>query len=490
MSPEFRTAVDLHHLLRERSLTAYELVSSSFQIIDTLEPSIHSFLSLSKEQALETAVNVDKRLDAGDNLPFLAGIPIALKDNICVKDGVTTCASKMLESYVSPYDATVVSRLNDTQMPMLGKTNLDEFAMGSSTENSAFSRSCNPWDVSRVPGGSSGGSASAVASGEAVLALGSDTGGSIRQPAAFCGVTGMKPTYGRVSRYGLVAFASSLDQIGPFTRSAEDAAHVMNMICGHDMRDSTSSTVDVPDFTAGLNHDLKGLRIGVPKEMLGDVVEDGVKASVMDALETLKAGGASWDSIRFEMLDYAVSTYYIIAPAEASANLSRYDGVRYTHRSENASTLTEMITKSRGEGFGEEVQRRILLGTYVLSSGYYDAYYLNAQKVRHKISQAFDELFTSYDVIITPTTPTTAFKSGEHTSDPLSMYMADIATIPANMAGLPAISIPAGSVDGLPVGLQIVGKAFDDATVLNVAHVFQTLTNFHRQHPTISEVSS
>lgn len=479
----FNSSVELHSKLQERSLTCVDLLDAVYAQVDAQESQVKAYVSLLRETAYERARSLDLRFDAGEDLPVLAGIPIAIKDNICLKGSRTTCSSKMLEHFVSPYDATVINRLNAQGMIPVGKTNLDEFAMGSSTENSAFFTTANPWDLERVPGGSSGGSAAAVAAGEAIVALGSDTGGSIRQPAAFCGLVGMKPSYGRVSRYGLVAFASSLDQIGPFARTVEDVAHLLNALCGFDPLESTSSKQIVPDFTKSLGRDVKGLKIGIPKEMMGEFVHPDIREATVKALDLLKAQGADWEEISFDMFDYAVSTYYILAPAEASANLSRFDGVRYTHRCDDAKSLKEMYTRSRGEGFGPEVQRRIILGTYVLSSGYYDAYYLKAQKVRTLIKNGFEKLFQTYDVIVTPTTPTTAFKPGEHSENPLAMYLADIATIPANMGGLPAMSIPVGFSNGMPIGLQIMGKAFDEETVLRVGHAYQQLTDFHRQVP-------
>jgi len=403
---------------------------------------------------------------------------MAIKDNIHIAGFPTTCASQILKGFVAPFDATVTTRLRDHHVVMMGKTNMDEFAMGSSTENSSFHTSLNPWDTSRVPGGSSGGSAAAVAAGQAILSLGSDTGGSIRQPAAFCGVVGLKPTYGRVSRYGLVAFASSLDQIGPFSRTVEDSALVLEAISGHDPKDATSASVAVPSFFSNLNADVKGLRIGVPSELFGSEIEPGVKQRVVEALDQLKAQGATWEEFSMPSLKAAVSIYYIIAPAEASANLARFDGVSYGHRDMDADHLRDMYRQSRGQGFGSEVKRRIIIGTYVLSSGYYDAYYTKAQKLRALIVQEFAQAFQRYDVVVTPTSPSTAFKLGDHASNPLAMYLADIATIPVNMAGLPAISVPCGLDDGMPVGLQIVGPAFGEQRILDVAYAYQKMSDF------------
>lgn len=484
MSNLTKSAFELSKLLKSGQLKSENLIKETFEYIEKSDPVIKSFISLDKENALEKARHIDKKRSEGKTLSDLAGIPISIKDNICVKGGRTTCSSKMLKNFISPYDATVMEKLDEHGLISVGKVNLDEFAMGSSTENSAFFRTNNPWDLSRVPGGSSGGSAASVASFQVPFSLGSDTGGSIRQPAAFCGISGLKPTYGRVSRYGLIAFASSLDQIGPFARSVEDIALLMNAICGFDPKDSTSSDKDAPDFTQGLNKEIKDLKIAVPKSMLGDKIAPDIKEVTLSALNKLKDLGATWEEIDFDVFEYAVSTYYIIAPAEASANLARFDGVRYTHRAQNTENLKEMFIKTRGEGFGPEVQRRIILGTYVLSSGYYDAYYLKAQKVRTVITRELNKVFEKFDVIATPTSPTAPFKEGEHAKDPLAMYLADIATIPANMAGIPGLSIPAGfTVDGLPVGLQLMSKSYDEATLLNVGHQFQQITNFHKQKP-------
>ncbi len=491
MKDLFISAIELGKRLKNRSLTCRQIVDATYQRIDAVDHQVKAFISLMTESAYIQADAVDRLLDAGQELGPLAGVPIAIKDNICTKGYRTTCSSKMLENFVAPYDATVMTKLHQNHLISIGKTNLDEFAMGSSTENSAFFTTRNPWDLERVPGGSSGGSSAAVVCGEAFLSLGSDTGGSIRQPAAFCGIVGIKPSYGRISRYGLVAFASSLDQIGPFTRTVEDAAHILNVICGPDPMDSTSAELPPVDFSTALGKDIKGLRIGVPKEMMGDKIADDVRQAIEQALDVYRSLGAIVEFIDFDMFDYAVSTYYIIAPAEASANLARFDGVRYGYRSESATNLREMYTRSRGEGFGPEVQRRILLGTYVLSSGYYDAYYLRAQKVRTLIKNGFADFFSRYDVMMTPTSPSVAFKVGDHSSDPMAMYLADIATIPANMAGLPGMSIPCGfSRDGLPVGLQILGKAYDELTVLKAGDAYQRVTNFHLKQPSMNQVAS
>ncbi|MFC1478845.1 Asp-tRNA(Asn)/Glu-tRNA(Gln) amidotransferase subunit GatA [Candidatus Margulisiibacteriota bacterium] len=478
MSLNTKTANELHNMLQNGEVKAVELAESVFQAIEQKDNEVKAYLSLRREQALADAEVVDQKVKNGEKLGPLEGIPIAVKDNICIRGETTTCASKFLENFKSSYSATVVNRLKEAGMIIIGKANMDEFAMGSSTENSAFQVTKNPRDLSTVPGGSSGGSAAAVAADEAIVALGSDTGGSIRQPASFCGVVGMKPTYGRVSRYGLVAFASSLDQIGPLTKDVRDTAGLLNIICGKDKSDSTSVDLPVPDFTKALDQNIKGLKIGVPKELLSEGVNEEVKLSVLSALDQLKQQGAGWEEISLPSFGSALSTYYIIAPAEASANLARYDGVKYGYRSKQAPTLRDMYFNTRSEGFGMEVKRRILIGTYVLSAGYYDAYYLKAQKARTLILNDFQKAFEKYDVIISPTAPTTAFKVGEKTSDPLQMYMSDFATIPVNMAGLPAISIPCGNAsDGLPVGLQIIGKPFDEETVLKVAYNYEQGNN-------------
>jgi aspartyl-tRNA(Asn)/glutamyl-tRNA(Gln) amidotransferase subunit A len=491
MKDLFISAVEIGKRLKNRSLTCKQLLDATYQRIDAVDHQVKAYVSLMTESAYQQADAVDKLLDAGQELGPLAGVPIAIKDNICTKGYRTTCSSKMLEHFVAPYDATVMTKLHQGHLISIGKTNLDEFAMGSSTENSAFFTSRNPWNLDYVPGGSSGGSSAAVVAGEAFLSLGSDTGGSIRQPASFCGIVGIKPSYGRVSRYGLVAFASSLDQIGPFTRTVEDAAHILNVICGSDPLDSTSADLPPVDFSSALGKDIKGLKIGVPREMMGDKVSLDVKEAIEKALDVYRSLGAMVDIIDFDMFEYAVSTYYIIAPAEASANLARFDGVRYGYRDMSAKNLKDMFTHSRGQGFGHEVQRRILLGTYVLSSGYYDAYYLRAQKVRTLIKDRFAKFFSQYDVMMTPTSPSAAFKVGDHASDPLAMYLADIATIPANMAGLPGMSIPCGfSEDGLPIGLQILGKAYDELTVLKAGDAYQHATQFHLQQPAMNRVEA
>lgn len=480
-----KSASELHHLLQNRSLTSVSILDAYYAQIERVEPTVKACLASLKESAYEKAAQVDALYDKGDELPVLAGLPIAIKDNICMQGSRTTCASKILENFTSPYNATVMDKLNAQHLIPVVKTNLDEFAMGSSTENSAYQATTNPWDVTRAPGGSSGGSAAAVAAQEALFSLGSDTGGSIRQPASFCGVVGIKPTYGRVSRYGLVAFASSLDQIGPFTRTVEEGAYLLEALCGHDPMDATSSLNPVPAFSKQLTGDIKGLKIGVPQELLGEAIAPEVKQSIMEALDLLKQQGATWELTSMASFEAAMPTYYILASAEASANLSRFDGVRYGHRAQGATSLKQMYKKSRGEGFGPEVLRRIILGTFVLSSGYYDAYYLKAQKARTYIQEDFKKAFSKYDVLLTPTAPTTAFKLGENTENPLAMYLADIATIPVNLAGLPAMSIPCGFSNGLPIGLQLIAKPFDEVTMLNAGYTYQKLTSYHKKRPVL-----
>ncbi len=455
-----------------------DTIQSRLATITQQDPTIRAFLSVHTDQALAQAATLDQWFKEGRELPLLAGIPLAIKDNIHVKNTPTTCASKLLQHFIAPYHATVTERLLNQHAIIMGKVNMDEFAMGSSTENSAFQITRNPVDPSRVPGGSSGGSAAAVAANMVVGSLGSDTGGSIRQPASFCGIVGFKPTYGRVSRYGLVAFASSLDQIGPLTRTVEDSAIMLDAICGHDPLDSTSSPRPTPSFFTQLNPDVSGLKVGVPRELISEHVMPEVRESVMAALDRLITQGVSWEFFSMPSLKAAVSTYYIIAPAEASSNLARFDGVRYGHRADGCATVKEMMQATRGDGFGDEVKRRIMIGTYCLSSGYYDAYYNKAQAVRRVIQQEFNTAFAQYDVIITPTSPTTAFSIGQHHHDPLSMYIADIATIPVNMAGLPALSIPCQPSDPLPVGLQLIAPAFEEQRLLNLGLAYQQVAGW------------
>jgi aspartyl-tRNA(Asn)/glutamyl-tRNA(Gln) amidotransferase subunit A len=476
---------ELHNQLVAKDRSAVEIAQAALERIQALEPRLHSFLHVTAEQALAQAQAVDAKIAAGEAIGWLAGIPIGIKDNMCTQGIPTTCASKILENFVPPYESTVTAKLAAAGAVMVGKTNLDEFAMGGSTENSAFGTTANPWDLSRIPGGSSGGSAAAVAAGECTVALGSDTGGSIRQPAALCGVVGMKPTYGLVSRYGLVAFASSLDQIGPFGRSVEDAAILLKEIAGHDPKDSTSLKVEIPDYPSLLKPELgskaKPFRVGVIKETLGEGVDPAINQAVQQAIEQFKALGAEIREISCPQFRYGVAAYYIIAPSEASANLARYDGVKYGFRTANPGNLMEMYTKTRSEGFGPEVKRRIMIGTYTLSAGYYDAYYLKAQKVRTLIKQDFEAAFAEVDVLISPTSPTTAFKTGEKTDDPLGMYLLDLMTIPVNLAGLPGLSLPCGfDAQGLPIGLQIIGNALREDLVLQAAYAYEQATDWRR----------
>ncbi|MCW2277264.1 Asp-tRNA(Asn)/Glu-tRNA(Gln) amidotransferase subunit GatA [Heliophilum fasciatum] len=482
-----KPAHELHGLLVQKEITATELVEAHLGRIDTVEPQVQAYMTRTAEAALAEAQRVDAKVAAGEAIGPLEGIPMALKDNLCTDGIKTTCSSKMLHNFVPPYDATVVKKLKEAGAPLLGKLNMDEFAMGSSTENSHFFPTKNPWDLNCVPGGSSGGAAAAVAAGEAVFSLGSDTGGSIRQPAAFCGVVGMKPTYGAVSRYGLVAFASSLDQIGPFTRDVRDCALVMNAIAGHDPLDSTSAPVAYPDYTALLGQSIKGWKIGVPKEYMGEGLEPGVAAVIDKALQVFCDLGAEVQECTLPHTEYALPVYYLIAPAEASSNLARYDGVRYGYRAEGADDIVEMFKKTRAEGFGAEVKRRIMLGTYALSSGYYDAYYLKAQKVRTLIKQDFDQAFERFDLILSPTSPTVAFPFGSRTDNPLAMYLSDVCTLSANLAGIPGLSINGGFAGGMPVGLQLMGKAFDEPRLLQAAYAFEQETGYHRQMPQLGE---
>ena len=474
------TITQARELLQNKKLSSVELTEAVFARIDQVEDKGQAFVHLTREKAMQQAKEADARIAAGEEGPLL-GIPIALKDLISTKGSRTTCSSKILDQFVAPYNATVTERLNQAGAVIVGKTNMDEFAMGSSNENSHHHPTMNPWDLGRVPGGSSGGSSAAVAAHECVAALGSDTGGSIRQPASFCGVTGLKPTYGRVSRFGLVAFASSLDQIGPLTKTVADTATLMNVIGGKDPRDSTSADVGLPDFTQALNKDVKGMKLGIPKEYFNGGINPAVEKAVQESIRTLESLGMQTVEVSLPHLDYAVAAYYIIACAEASTNLSRYDGVKYGYRTENSDNLVSMYENTREDGFGEEVKRRIILGTFVLSSGYYDAYYLKGQKVRTLIKQDFENALRKCNVIASPVTPYPAFNLGEKLDDPLQMYLADIYTISANLAGIPAMSIPCGFAEGLPVGLQLTGKHFDEASLFTVGHKFQQATVFHSQ---------
>ena len=480
------TIHEANQLLKSRKLSSVELTRACLERIKEAEPKVHALVTVTDELALKQAEAADRLLAKKDNNNPLTGIPMLVKDNMCTKGVRTTCSSKILENFVPPYDATVVEKLNNSGAVILGKANMDEFAMGSSTENSALFTTGNPWDLSRVPGGSSGGSAAAVAAGEAIYALGSDTGGSIRQPAGFCNVVGLKPTYGRVSRYGLVAFASSLDQIGPLTQDVTDCALVMNAIAGYDHRDSTSVPQPVPDYTRCLSAELKGLKIGIPREYFVAGIQAEVEAAIRTAIDKLAGLGAAVDGdVSLPHTPYALAVYYIIAPSEASANLARYDGVKYGFSYKETDNMWTAMEKTRQHGFGAEVKRRIMLGTYALSAGYYDAWYLKAQKVRTLIRREFDQLFEKFDALVTPTSPTVPFKIGEKTDDPLQMYLSDVCTIPVNIAGLPAISIPAGFADGLPIGMQIIGKPFSEETILKIAYAYEQATDWHKRKPNI-----
>ena len=477
------TVHELKEKLDNKELTVSEITKAYVDRINGKEPEVKAFVNTLKEEALNESEKIEEKIANGEITSKYAGIPIGIKDNMCTKGVKTTCSSKMLENFVAPYDATVVEKLNKEHLINLGKLNMDEFAMGASTEYSAFKKTSNPWDLNRVPGGSSGGSAAAVAANLVPWALGSDTGGSIRQPASFCGVVGLKPTYGLVSRYGLVAFASSLDQIGPITKDVEDAAILLNIIAGHDEKDTTSVNVEKKDYTKALKNDVKGLKIGIPKEYYGEGINPEVKAALEKAIEEYKAMGASVEEFSLPIADYALATYYIIACAEASSNLGRFDGIRYGYRTENFENLKDIFINSRTEGFGEEVKRRIILGTYVLSSGYYDAYYKKAQQVRTLVKNEFEKAFEKYDVLITPTSPTVAFNIGQRSNNPLEMYLADICTVSVNIAGLPGISIPCGvNLDGMPIGMQIIGKHFDEETILNAAYTYEQHIDFRKKH--------
>lgn len=487
MSLHKLTLLELQKQFKVGEVTATEIVRAYFLRISQVEPKVRAFVTQAQESSSLQAEALDRKLKEWRKTKPFTGMPLAIKDNICT-DGVhTTCSSRMLQSFIPPYDATVVATLRAQDYILLGKTNLDEFAMGSSTENSAFGPSRNPWNLQRVPGGSSGGSAAAVAAEECVAALGSDTGGSIRQPAAFCGVVGLKPTYGRVSRYGLVAFASSLDQIGPITKDVSDAAFLLQAIAGHDPMDSTSVDRSVPDYMKALHkRDLKGLKVGVPVEFFTEGLDPEVEQAVRAAIGELKNLGAEIREIHLPRTDAAVAVYYVIATAEASSNLARFDGVKFGFRAKETKDLLELYMKTRQEGFGPEVKRRIMLGTYVLSAGYYDAYYGKAQAVRTLICQDFEAALKEVDLIVTPATPTPAFKLGEKSEDPLQMYLSDIFTISVNLAGLPAIALPCGfSKEGLPIGLQLIGRAFEEETILRAAHAYEQSTQWHRKRPMI-----
>ncbi|MDA0770675.1 MAG: Asp-tRNA(Asn)/Glu-tRNA(Gln) amidotransferase subunit GatA [Chloroflexi bacterium] len=476
------TAHAARELLDRKEVSSVELTKAVLERIGQVDDKVKAFVRVTEVFALEQAAEADKRIASGDVRP-LTGVPMVLKDNMITKGINTTCSSRMLENFVPPYNGTVATRLYDEGAVLLGKGNLDEFAMGSSNENSAFHPTHNPWDLNRVPGGSSGGPAAAVAADECIYSLGSDTGGSIRQPAALCGVVGMKPTYGVVSRFGLVAFASSLDQIGPLTKDVEDAAIVLNAIAGHDPNDSTSIDFQVPDYTRALTGDLNGMRIGVPKEYFVEGMEPGVESATRDAIKVLEGLGATVEEVSLPSTPYALAVYYIIAPSEASANLARYDGVKYGFSVQDADNMWDALEKTRQFGFGPEVKRRIMLGTYALSAGYYDAYYLKAQRVRTLIRQEFQKVFSAFDAVVMPTSPSVAFKLGSKTADPVQMYLNDVLTMPANIAGIPGISVPGGMSEGLPVGFQIMGPAMGEETVLRIAHAYEQATEWHKMRP-------
>ena len=473
-----------HQLLKNGEASSLELTRALLEHIARVENKVHAFVTVTEDEALRQAAQADERIKGGDLTP-LTGVPVLIKDNMCTRGIATTCSSRMLENFIPPYDATVVEKLNQVGMVMVGKGNMDEFAMGSSNEHSAFYPTCNPWDLSRVPGGSSGGPAVGVAAGEAVYALGSDTGGSIRLPAGFCNIVGLKPTYGRVSRYGLVAFASSLDQIGPMTRDVTDSALVMNVIAGYDPKDSTSVNYTVPDYTESLIPDLKGLKLGVPRAYLVEGMQKCVEEVIRTANATLEELGATVDwEVSLPHTKYALAAYYIIAPSEAMANLARYDGVKYGFSYEGES-MWDAMEKTRGYGFGPEVKRRIILGTYALSAGYYNAYYLKAQKMRTLIRREFEEAFERYDALITPTSPTVPFKIGEKVDDPLQMYLSDVCTLPINIAGIPGLVVPAGFCDGLPVSMQILGKPFSEEMLFRTGFAYEQATGWWERRPEI-----
>ena len=477
------TVHELQEKLNKKEITVTEITKAYVDRINEKEKDVQAFVTTLTGEAMEKAKKIEEGIERGEIKTELAGIPIGIKDNMCTKGIKTTCSSKMLENFVSPYDATVVEKINNENMINLGKLNMDEFAMGASTEYSYFKKTKNPWNLNKVPGGSSGGSAAAVAANLVPWALGSDTGGSIRQPSSFCGVVGLKPTYGLVSRYGLVAFASSLDQIGPITKDVEDSAILLNLIAGHDEKDTTSVNIEKKDYTKALKNDVKGLKIGIPKEYFGEGINAEVKASLEKAMEKYKELGATIEEFSLDIADYALATYYIIACAEASSNLGRFDGIRYGYRTKNYANLKDIYKKSRSEGFGAEVKRRIILGTYVLSSGYYDAYYKKAQQVRTLVKKEFAKAFEKYDVILTPTSPTVAFDLDSRSSNPLETYLADICTVSVNIAGLPGISIPCGvDSQGMPIGMQLIGNYFEEEKLLNVAYTFEQATKFRENY--------
>lgn len=477
------TVHELKEKLDKKELTISEVTKAYVDRIVEKEAEVKAFVTPLTDSALEEAKVIEEKVNNGEITSEFAGIPIGIKDNMCTKGIKTTCSSKMLKNFIAPYDATVIEKINAEGMISLGKTNMDEFAMGTTTEHSVFKTTSNPWDLNKVPGGSSGGSAAAVAAGMVPWALGSDTGGSIRQPAAFCGVVGLKPTYGLVSRYGLIAYASSLDQIGPITKDVEDAAMLLNLIAGHDEKDTTSADIGKKDYTKALKNDVKGLKVGVPKEYFEEGINPEVKQAVLNAIEEYKNMGAEVEEFSLPIARYALATYYIIACAEASSNLGRFDGIRYGYRTPNFENLRDIYVNSRTEGFGDEVKRRIILGTYVLSSGYYDAYYKKGQQVRTLIKNEFNKAFEKYDVLITPTAPNVSFNIGSKTNNPLELYLEDLCTVPINVAGVPAISIPCGITEnGMPIGMQIIGKHFDEETILNAAYTYEQKTKFREKY--------
>ncbi len=480
------TLTEIAKKIKDREVSIKDVLDSTFKRIDEVEGKVDAFITITREEAYKEAEKLQQRLDSGEDIGVLGGVPIAIKDNICTNGMKTTCASKMLENFVPIYDATVITKLKEAGAIIIGKTNMDEFAMGSSTESSYIKKTKNPWNLEKVPGGSSGGSAVTVSGEMAFAALGSDTGGSIRQPASYCSVVGLKPTYGLVSRFGLIAYASSLDQIGPFTKNVEDAALMLNVISGYDKHDTTSANIEKKDYTKFLVNDISNMKIGVPHEFVKDGVNEDVKASYNNAIKTLENAGAKIVDIDLEYAKYSLATYYIIATAEASSNLGRYDGIRYGFRAEEFNDLEDLYNKSRTEGFGEEVKKRIMLGTYVLSSGYYDAYYKRAQQVRTLIIENFKKAFEKCDAIIIPTAPNTAFKFGEKTENPLEMYLEDIYTVPVNIAGLPGISVPGGfDRDNMPIGIQFISNSFEEEKLIKIAYTFEKNTNFNVEKPNI-----
>jgi aspartyl-tRNA(Asn)/glutamyl-tRNA(Gln) amidotransferase subunit A len=478
-------AHEIKELINKKEVKVEEVTNDFINRIDGVDEKLGAYLYVAKEEAQSKAKELDEKLGRGESLGALGGVPIAIKDNISVKGMQNTCASKILEGYVAPYDAHIIENLKKADSVILGKVNMDEFAMGSSNENSAYKLVRNPWDLDRVPGGSSGGAAAAVAAFEAPFSLGSETGGSVRQPASLCGIVGLKPTYGRISRYGLVAFGSTLDQVGPFGRDVEDCALLTQHIAGFDHRDSTTADVPVQDYSKSLTKDIRGKRIGIPKEFFGEGLNEGVRKSVEEAIRVLKDNGAVVEECSLPLSDYALAVYYILASAEASSNLARFDGIRYGHRAKEFNDAVDIYYKSKNEGYGKEVKRRIMLGTYALSAGYYDAYYKKALKVRNLIKQDYQRVFKEFDAVISPTTPTPAFKIGEKVDDVLSMYLSDIYTVPVNIAGIPAISVPCGMVHGLPVGLQLMGDYFKEDLLFNLAYSFEQSTEWHKMMPNI-----